>query len=238
MCEGIFMEPGLWGWRSGSHSVKQASSAKAHWVSQPWRHWHFGQDPSLVVVLLLPVHGSMLSSAPSSTHCSGQSDMSPDFAKSHFPRGQLPSVPFENHWAARLRESKWQRNWHGGGSVHTRGYSAGLLGHRVDHATVPSQDCFLHSCGLRGTGPGSELGLLVVLWIEICAFDSDGAMALWVHWMVCDSFTQIKGHVFFFSVPFPFLLLFSLFNAIYWEAWYIFLLLASSFIFYFNFKIS
>ena len=41
--------------------------------------------------------GSMLSSAPSSTRCSGQSDMSPDFAKSHFPRGQLSSAPFENH---------------------------------------------------------------------------------------------------------------------------------------------
>ena len=57
----------------------------------------------------------------------------------------------------------------------------GLLGHGVNHATVSPQDCSLYSCGLGGTSPGSGVGLLMVLWTEICAPDSDGAMEFWVH---------------------------------------------------------
>lgn len=200
------MEPDFSGWRSGSCSVKQVSSAKAHWVSalaslMLWAGSFLGDAAAAC-------GGSMLSSAPSSTRCSGQSDGSPDFAKSHFPRGQLSSAPFENHWAARLRESQvtekltwWSCTLV---TVTHRRLRRGLLGHGVNHATVPPQGCSLCSCGLSGTGPGSGVGLLMVLWTEICAPDSNGAMAFWVHWMVCDSFTQMRRSCVFLLCAFSF----------------------------------
>lgn len=98
------------------------------------------------------------------------------------------------------------------------GGHAGLQGHCVNNPAVSPQGCFLCSFGLLRMGTCSEVGLLVVLWTETCALDSE-LMGPWrsgCTWKVCDSFVQIKKSCvclpYAFSFFFPFL--FSLFSAI------------------------
>lgn len=156
----------------------------------------------VVVVLLLPVHGSMLSSAPPSTHCSGQSDMSPDFATSHIPRGQLPSAPFagsvsqsdrETDMVAVLRTPE-AAVWASWGTV----WTMPLFPHRTafcTHVDPVELAQALRWGSSECCGQQSVPLTLMVQWRSGCT-----------EWCVIP-LLRLKGHVFFFSVPFPFFLL-------------------------------
>lgn len=203
-----------------------------------WRCWHFGQDPSMVVVvvlLLLPVHGSMLSSAPPSTHCSGQSDMSPDFATSLYPQRAAPSAPFYG-----LRGVKVTRE---------TDMVAVLRAHQRLQCGPPGAPC--GPCHSSPTGLPSVLmdpwKAVALRWgSSECCGQQSMPLTLMVQWFLAAlnsnviPLLRLKGHVFFFSVPFPFPPFFFPFLMQYTEREYpiLFSSFSQQFYFYFNFKIS
>lgn len=155
------------------------------------RSFHSGV---VVVVLLPPVHGSMLSSALLHLTLLYSQTCLQTLPSISSPEGSSPSVSLWV-WVKGTEKLTWRL------SPATPG-CRWALGHHV-LPLLPPRTAFWYSCGPRGAYPGPWGGARSAV-DAICALDSDGAGALaalngvWFHYL------RLKGHVFFFCALFLF----------------------------------